>query len=243
MVSTPNQQKDCGLKLIATLSYFNEEPALLRECISRLSAVGVDVVVAVDGPYDLYPTRLLGSSFETSEAIVNSCSGAGQPDLVLRNKSGWEGNEVEKRNYMLEVALSIAEEGDWLLVVDSDHMWEPNRLYDLKQHLEGFAYNVVEVAFADCSLEDPMPNWYEARLLLRAIPGMHYEGAHWRVRFPDGTAVSTLKGGDHLIDRPAEIIKFHDFRVRHTVYQAGEERRGRQGAYYQSRDAGEGIEH
>jgi hypothetical protein len=233
-------------KIIAMISYYEEDPDLLRECIRRLRAVGINKLVCVDGPYDLYPSKNRISSLACQRAIMDAAIGGVRSlDLIMRSRSGWEGNEVEKRNYMLQEALKVAEEGDWLLVADVDHMWE-KRLGDadlgrLLSMIVGF--NVAEVAFAECALEDPNPSWYEARLLLRAVPGATYEGAHWRVRFPDGTAVSTLKGGDQYIDEPAEIVPLNSFfAVRHLKYTLPEDRGERQRVYYEGRDAGEGIE-
>jgi len=229
------------MRLIAMLSFFDEEPELLHECISRLKKIGVDLLVAVDGPYDLLPVDFQCSSFETINTIIGE-AGA-DLDLILRNKASWSGNEVEKRNYMLSVALEAAQEGDWLLVVDSDHMWEqidPND--DLHGILAGYGYDACSVAIADCALDDPSPSWYEARMLLRSVPGMHYEGSHWRVRFPDGRGVSTLKAGDDLVGEMGEISDMTSlFRVRHVVYEQPPERRKRQTIYYEERDR-DGVE-
>ena len=221
------------MKIIACLSYFDEDPDLLTECIGRLKEVGVDHLVAVDGPYDLYPAERQVSPFETVRAILDACGSQG-PDVTLRGKSGWEGNEVEKRNYMLEVALSIAEEGDWLLVVDADHMWEliEPESGSLKERLGVTSLDVAEVGFADWLGSDP--NWYEARLLNRAVPGMHYVGAHWRLRFPDGKDSAVLRNGAKAGDK--ETLDLRSFaRVRHLVYQLSPERRERQAKYYQER--------
>lgn len=245
MVQHSNSTEGQDLKLIATLSYFNEEPKLLTECVRRLTDVGVDLLVAVDGPYDLYPTDKTSSDFETAKAIIDACGGSDQPDLIMRNKSGWSGNEVEKRNYMLSIALAVAQEGDWLLVVDSDHMWEMIEPANgsLKDWLSlPMKYDVAEVGIADCSdVDGELVGWYEARLLNRAVPGMAYEGAHWRIRFPDGRSSATLRAGAR--DGDKEVLDLTAVaRVRHVVY-ADEltERRKRQTAYYERRD-GEGVE-
>lgn len=231
------------MKIIAMLSFFDEDPSLLRECISRLAAIGVDQVVAIDGPYDLYPTEKIGSSFDTTKAIIDSCGGKGKPDLIMRNKSGWEGNEVEKRNFMLEVALEAAEEGDWLLVVDSDHLWQESDS-DLKTELASCRDDVhfAEVAFAESRLPSGSPFWYEATLLMRAIPGMKYVGAHWRVHLPGGITSSTLRAGDGGCTAQSKLQLQDKFKVWHAVYDQPEDRRKRQATYYDGRDAGEGIE-
>jgi hypothetical protein len=229
-----------AMRLIATLSFFDEEPELLRECISRLRTIGVDVLVAVDGPYDLYPSEKQGSSFETVKAILDEADTS--LGLILRNKASWVGNEVEKRNYMLEIALSIAKEGDWLLVVDSDHMWEmvEPKTRSLKDWLQATAYDVAQVGIAECALDAEQEYWYEARLLLRAKPGMRYDGSHWRVRFTDGFAVATLKAGDQASDKYVRDLT-DVARVRHVVYEQPPERRERQTTYYEGRDGG-GVE-
>jgi hypothetical protein len=147
----------------------------------------------------------------------------------------------------------MAEEGDWLLVFDSDHMWEeayPES--SLKSCISAeLTYRgsvgkeqprVAEVAFADATLDQANPHWYEATLLYRADPGMRYVGAHWRIVFSDGAVSTTLRTSQEK--HTARTLDLREaFRVFHTVFSPElAERRRRQTTYYQGRDAGEGVE-
>lgn len=217
------------MRLIGLLSYFDESPELLSECISRLRSVGIDHLVACDGAYDFYPAADPTSSQECTKAILYSCAGIG---LTRLDKSGWSGNEVEKRNFMLEVALEVARDGDWLLVSDSDHMWESKG--NFKDRLRTTESDVAEVWLADCDLDCDAPNWYPARLLYRAVPGMRYDSAHWRIRFPDGAVSTTLFAPQQR--HTAKTLELGELlRVRHTVYHQPPERRERQAVYYDRR--------
>lgn len=226
------------MKIIGLLSFFDEPPELLKESISRVRALGVDSLIACDGPYDLYPAESQVSRFETIESVIECSTGM---SFLLLSKKKWSGNEVEKRNYMLGLALDVADEGDWLLVFDADHMWEQAD-QPLQKLLESDQdARVAEVAIADCSLEETSPYWYEACLLYRAVSGMNYAGAHWRVVYPDGRVSTTLRTSQEA--RTVDVLDLSDhFHVRHTVYHQQPERREKQTLYYEGRDAGAGIE-
>lgn len=236
-------------RIIGMLSFFDEDPSLLRESVSRAMKIGIDHLLAYDGPYDLRPHAVQKSPADCYTAIHDAVYGGGIPANTgrswdWRDKGDWgAGNEVEKRNAMLEHALRIAEEGDWLLVFDSDHMWEKTYEWIDLGHILGLTPRddvVAEVAFADCAIDEIDPSWYEACLLYRAVPGMRYEGAHWRIRFLDGTVSTTLRTEQERHTAPTLDLRDF-FRVRHIVYQAGEERRARQTSWYEQRD-GLGLE-
>jgi hypothetical protein len=225
------------VKIRALLSFYGEKPELLGESVSRACALGVDEVLASDGPYDLYPHGGRVSSGALAwRAIADACEDAGVAWLGWSKRDWGAGNEVEKRNHLLGRALERSEEGDWLLVFDADHMWEKVGDADLKHELVFQEEHAAEVGFAECSLDDPSPSWYQARFLLRAVPGMRYEGAHWRVRYPDGKVVTTLRTGSEATT--ANVLDLRDhFRVRHTVFhQEDKTRRQKQGVYYVRRD-------
>ena len=43
------------MKLVAVLIWYDEDPQLLYETVTRLGRIPVDALVALDGAYDLYP--------------------------------------------------------------------------------------------------------------------------------------------------------------------------------------------
>lgn len=229
-------------KIIGLLSFFDEEPALLYESVSRVCALGVEHVLAMDGPYALYPYDKVSSGPECKAAIVDACEAHGATYWVVDPHKAWEGNEVEKRNAMLFAAMapvtgvpSIAEHvEDWFLVFDADHMWSKiaPEWVDLGHLLDLTPHDVAEVAFGE-DRDHP----YEARLLNRVIHGMQYERAHWRIRYLNGRSSATLRAGD--ASDQVEVLDLTDsFSVWHAVYEQPEERRLRQGVYYRYRDGG-----
>lgn len=234
------------MKLIGMLSFFNEDPALLYESVSRVCALGVDHVLAMDGPYALYPYDKTSSGPECQAAIVEACEAQGATYWIVDPHKAWEGNEVEKRNAMLHAMMapvdggpSVAEyDKDWFLVFDADHMW--SKTHEAGKSLQWWLDNatefgggdVAEVAFGE-SRDHP----YSARLLNRVITGMHYERAHWRIRYPDGRSSATLRAGDEA-DQVETLDLREFFSVYHALYDQPEDRRARQTEYYGYRDRG-----
>lgn len=219
------------MKLIGMLCFYDEDPDLLEMSVQRAFDVGVDFLVAGDGPYALYPNRDPISPM-VCHAVIRFISG---DRVSFVNPTSWAGNEVEKRNAILSHALELADPGDWLLVFDADHLWACSG--SLKAALATTGHDFAEVLFADGRLPDGAPAWYEARLLNRAIPGMHYDGAHWRIRLPDGTTSPTLRAGAADTDGPALDLRAMAS-VWHAVHELPPERRARQATYYSKRDKG-----
>jgi hypothetical protein len=54
------------LKLVAVLIWYDEDPQLLYETVTRLGRIPVDALVAVDGAYDLYPGATGSSPLRTT---------------------------------------------------------------------------------------------------------------------------------------------------------------------------------
>lgn len=211
------------------LNFYNEDPDLLEMSVQRAFDVGVDLLVAGDGPYALYPNKKPISPKECYEAIRR----ASQDRVVFVAPTTWAGNEVEKRNAILDTTLQFVEPGDWLLVFDSDHLWACSG--SLKAALVTTGCDFAEVSFADGRHPDGSPAWYEARLLNRAVPGMRYEGAHWRILLPDGTTSPTLRAGAAETDGPCLDLRAMAS-VWHAVNELPPERRARQKVYYDGRD-------
>lgn len=224
-------------KIIGLLSYFEEEPEGLERSISCAIDVGVDYLIAADGPYDLFEADSQSSSAACKAAIMKTTMERGV-GLTMLPKT-WRGNEVEKRNHMLEYAFEcVVEPGDWFLVFDSDHYWWHSD-YNLKANLDATTRDFAEVSFADGTLNGE-PNWYEATLLMRAIPGMIYAGAHWRVELPSGRTNATLRAGRGPTQ--VDVLDLRGrFHVWHGIYGRDAERLARQSAYYHKRDT-EGVE-
>src|SRR3990172_10411508 len=108
------------LKIIACLSWFEERPDWLYECITSLQKAGVDHVVATDGAYGLFKGAKRRSTDAEHEAIREAAEDAGLGLTVKVPPAVWD-SEVSKRGYMFRAAERIAEVGrDWYFVVDAD---------------------------------------------------------------------------------------------------------------------------
>lgn len=231
--------------MTAMLNYFDEEPQMLFDCVKSVCDVGVDHVIALDGPYANFPHEKTYSLPSSNLAIVEACRESGVDWWVVTRNIAWEGDEVAKRNEMLRLALSpildswfeprppLAGPDDWLLVVDADHRWSVVDGYSLKVFLAASREDFAEVAFADARHPDGSWAWYEARLLNRAITGMRYDGAHWRISLPDGRTSSTLRAGGST---SSALDLRGCVQVTHHLAERDPERLAKQAAWYHERD-------
>lgn len=227
------------------LSFFDEEPELLVECITALAGAGVDQLVAVDGPYALYPHTSTSSSRKALDAIRWATRKHRINLLLSGGGHAWDGNEVEKRQHMLQLARGAQPKGkwnqirlanDWLLIVDADHVWESDGdLHDLlkpadtRKHYSFFAM----VSFAEVFQPDGTPIYSPARPLMRARWDLRMGTNHYTYEIDDGFST--------FLDRPMSTMRAYDLtdrvRVVHRVHDRDPEKRSRQGAYYEQRDS------
>jgi hypothetical protein len=135
---------DDVVRLIALVSWFDEQPAWLAELVASLARCGVDHVVAVDGAYALYPQARGSSGSEQAHVVASSAAGAGIGCTVHVPRDRWLGNETEKRSFMFRLGHALATPGDdWLVVADADEVWEPAG--SLRSELEAASGDVGEV--------------------------------------------------------------------------------------------------
>jgi hypothetical protein len=111
------------MNLVAIMSYWDEKPSWLAAAVSSLAKAEVDHLVAVDGPYILYPDSLRRwqSNLEQTEAIVAAAHGIGIGLTLHLPMSAWFGNEIQKRNFLFDLgrcAVPMTEK-DWF-IIDSD---------------------------------------------------------------------------------------------------------------------------
>jgi hypothetical protein len=117
------------VKLVAIMSFFDEQPAFLTAAVSSMALAEVDHLVAIDGPYALYPDsmRRARSNLEQTAAIVGAAHGIGVGLTLHTPNRPWLGNEIEKRNALFDiarVALPDLTSDDWFVIVDSDEYIE-----------------------------------------------------------------------------------------------------------------------
>jgi hypothetical protein len=231
--------------ITACLSFFDEQPELLHRCISQLAAVGIDQLVAVDGPYALYPHEQTRSTPEALDAIRETTHDLGINLLLSGGTHAWEGNEVEKRQHMITLARGAhprkkwnAEraERNWLLVVDADHFWQIDsglNLHELLGQCPG-AIDFAAVSFAEVFQPNGAPIYAPARPLMRARWDLRMGTNHYTYETSDGFSTFLDRP---VSTKPALNLRNH-VRVVHGVHDRDPERRGRQITYYDGRDAG-----
>lgn len=226
-------------RITAALSFFDEPPEMLAACVERLAAVGVDKIVAVDGPYALYPHESTRSSPESVAALKRAAADHEMMLVLSQVDRPWEGNEVGKRQHLMRLALGARpkaawlreqRERNWLLVVDSDHMWESDE--DLHDLLSGSAADTARVSFAETFQSDGTPIYAPARPLLRVRFDLRMGTNHYTYETDDGYST--------FLERPTPTLDVLDLsdsvRVVHLVHERDPERRARQAAFYHERD-------
>ena len=103
--------------------WYDEDPQLLDETVTRLGRIPVDALVAVDGAYDLYPGATASSPPSNHAAIGDAARTIGVSATIHRPLRPWErSGEVRKRTFALRLAETLSEPDDWFLVLDADHI-------------------------------------------------------------------------------------------------------------------------
>lgn len=166
------------VRLVALLSWFDEQPGWLAACVSSLVKADVDHLVAVDGAYALYPDsmRVWRSPLEQIEAVVGTAYGLGVGLTLHQPRDPWFGNEVEKRNLMFDLARQqpayYTDDDTWFLIIDGDEMISEAR--DVKGELER---TPEDVAYYRLVEPDGTPN--AVRGLYRNHPDLHIRKTHY----------------------------------------------------------------
>lgn len=161
------------MKLHALVCFYDEPTENVARCLAGLHLAGVDHVIAVDGAYALYPDGK-GSSLLEQHAMFMVCSRTlGMACTMHIPSDVWHGGEVEKRTYMFALAQGMAQDGDWLFVVDADE-FITDAPSDLRDHLQATDLDVGEVTITDmiavAANRKDWPPDFQARRLFRAQP-------------------------------------------------------------------------
>lgn len=131
----------------------------------------------MDGAYALYPDGRAESDPGQRARIEQTAAIHGLACRVHVPAGVWQGNEVEKRAAMFDLALEGATpERDWFIIVDGDQVVESVDAAALRAALADFSGDVATVRSR--MQKDPtdfMPN----RSLFRALPGLTVEKAHY----------------------------------------------------------------
>jgi hypothetical protein len=217
------------MRIVALVSWFEENPRWLRDAILSLDGL-VDMVVAVDGAYATFPQAKAKSSRKQYDAIETAAMRLGVPCHIHTPSRPWQGGEVQKRSAMFNIGLQHATPNeDWYLIFDADERVvsaEPDRVRTI---LATTPLDVGQVMFDEPGADDnrhwPVP------IVFRAIPGLHVVGSHYTYRCPDGRYLWGNARNRRLAPRVALPIV-----VEHLTRQRANARRNRSKAYYRHRD-------
>jgi len=172
------------MKIWCCLSWYEERADWLADMIESVAPF-VDGVVAVDGPYPLTPHKSKISDGEQYAALEWACETNG---LELYLHSPGVLAEVDKRAYLFEKALEVAEPMvDWFLIMDGD-MWLGDGSWpgNARHYLERTDRHAAEVTFHELDPTiDGNPKVRPFRSMFRAIPGLTVEGTHGTYTVPD----------------------------------------------------------
>lgn len=213
------------MKLIAILSWFDEQPSWLAGVVAGLHVAEVSHVVAVDGAYALYPGGRAHSSMEQHGAIAEVCRQLGMGLTLHTPAEPFFGNEVEKRSLSLRLAETVAEPfEDWYMVVDADDFVVS--AVDHMRRLVETDCDAGDARFIEAYGDVPVGGC-PLRCFFRAIPGLAYEGNHYTVRAPDGRDL-------HDPREPAADLSFLE--IEHRTRERSRYRKQAQQEYYARRD-------
>lgn len=233
------------MKIIGLLSWYDESPAWLAACVASFAPV-LDALVAVDGAYALYPESRATSEQVQAETIMSTCDALGLACTIHRPASRWMKNEVEKRQFLFDLAAPHADQmTDWYWVIDADCVLTscPG---DLRQELRNTDKHAAEVTLwerrdyigdvPDVARMADLPNESTQRLrsLFRVLDQMQVIGAHYRYRGKiDGEWVWSWSTESEL-PTPAHSLPM--VQVEHRSIWRDQHRRNNAKTYYETRD-------
>ncbi len=197
------------MRVVGLLSWYDEEPGWLAECVAAAARL-CDHLIAVDGPYALFPgsTRRPFSPSEQADVIARTCAGAGIGATIHAPRQPWWGGEVDKRDHMFRLAATMTTERDWLLRIDADEI-----LTDIPPDTRDLlAATGCVVAEATLWQRDGTEN--RLRCLYRALPNLQIEQAHYVV-----TAGPTVLRGNTAVHTEADALALWDLRIEHRTGQ------------------------
>lgn len=154
-----------SIRIVALLSWFDEDPEWLRLTVESLDKLPVTDLVSVDGPYPLFPSEYDESPPECFEAIA---AAAGRLGLNLHHFAVGRLTEIEKRSLMFEKAEALTTEDDWYLVLDADE-----RVEKINGDLN------LQGDVANCVLYEPdTMKTFDIRMFFRALRGLRVHHNH-----------------------------------------------------------------
>lgn len=170
----------------ACLAWYMEPPEFLDRCVRSLAPF-CDRLVALDGPWDLFPATAEASTVEEVDAIA---AAAYETGLDLTVGQGRYSTQVAKRDALMRLAGRGA---DWLLVIDGDEHLEVPLPEIARGALEATRNDVGEVLLRPMNrgwpLREMPANVVPIRRLYRAgvrCPGPAHHVYEFDGRFLEG---------------------------------------------------------
>ncbi|MFF7966755.1 hypothetical protein ACFZC3_15485 [Streptomyces sp. NPDC007903] len=221
------------MKVIGLLSWYEEPASWLAECVAGMAKL-CDHVVAVDGPYALFPgaTRKPASGAEQADTIARTAAGAGIGCTIHIPRAPWWGNEVQKRSAMFDLAMTLAEPGvDWLVRVDADEVVTAAPP-DTRELLAATEHDVAEVTMWERDTDSGQDSQFPIRVAFRALPGIRVEQAHYVVTVPRADGGRRVLVGNDTVHRAELAAPLWDVRLEHRTRQRPLMRRAAKDQYY-----------
>jgi hypothetical protein len=231
------------------LSWYNEPAPVLARCMSALNQVGVDHLIAVDGRYALYPGEEAVSPLEQRCAMVAMAGQMGMGLSMYVPPREWAGGEVEKRTFMFDAGLVVAEPGDWYLVVDADVIVRkvPD---DLKERLQESPWPVASASVRDMEavharelangkIDNLWPEFFDIRPFFRAQP-IRLDTNHYTYVTMDGRKLWTASQEEAEQEPGLDLRELVELEHHPSLGRDGARKMAKM-AYYCARD-GAGVE-
>jgi hypothetical protein len=230
------------VKVIATLIWYDESPAWLASTVASVAKL-CDHVLAVDGPYALFPGALRrpSSGPEQADAITRTAEAVGIGSTIHVPTEPWWENEVGKRNFLFGLGERIATSDDWYLLIDADEVLTdvPG---DTRAKLEATDHDVAEVFLwekpdpkAQAVSGAPTLSNHPIRRLYRALPDLVIGPQHHQLR-------GTKDGQEIYVSDAAKIhplalpLKLWDVKIEHRNIYRDPGRVEKKRTYYRKRE-------
>jgi hypothetical protein len=222
--------------IAALVNYYDEGPELMIHMVGQLAKLNVDTIVAVEGPYALYPKQERIYRYDEELWALEHAVAYHGMQLHQFTRERWLGNEVEKRQFALDCGIELG--AHWFLIWDADFVVDDEQSgphIDLQSYARSWPKD-----FGDCMIYDARgsnPPWRN-RPFLRYRPGMHYTVNHHSIMYPGPIVISTgMVSTRHTV--PATNHELGDLlpiTIRHDRGLRSELRCDRQQSYYDERD-------
>lgn len=214
------------MRIVAALCWYAEPVEFLQRCIRSLEGL-VDHVVAVDGPWELFPKSGLQMSSSTERIAVREAAEDIRATVEIHAPVGVWKSQVHKRDLMMRWA---GEKGDWILVIDGDEYVAHSDFRQVRDRLA--------VAPPDCVIgEVQITNLHRGG----QIPGYHPQGGLTRRLYRAGTTVDIVHTGyfhnGQPLYRGESTVDLRDhLMLAHDICNRGEQRNQRSIRYREARE-------